>query len=288
MNGFYLIDKPLEFTSFDVLRVLRKKTQTKKMWHTWTLDPLASGLLLVAFWASTKLIQYLEKSQKTYEFELSFKWSTDSYDAETELHKAEESVYDQAKKDFQIEQIQKLLNNKFTWDIEQIPPSYSALKQWWKRVVDRVRAWEAVTMKKRASTIYAIKILHYEFPHLTLQATVSAWTYIRSIAHDLWQLVWTWAYVTKLRRTWIGNLNLRDTPQELDNFDLQNKIEQKKLFTHMSDIQLNESQLKKLNFGQVVENIEWISDWIYLRFEWDEVSHIIEVEWDEIKVKRKI
>lgn len=83
---FYLIDKPLEYTSFDILRVLRKKLNIKKMWHTGTLDPLATGGLLIAVWNYTKLIPYFEKDTKEYEFSLNFDGISDSYDLWTPVN----------------------------------------------------------------------------------------------------------------------------------------------------------------------------------------------------------
>ena len=85
MNAFYLIDKPLGITSFDVIRILRKKLNIKRIWHTWTLDPLATWGLLIATWNYTKLIPFFEKDNKTYEFEISFDWVSDSYDLWTEV-----------------------------------------------------------------------------------------------------------------------------------------------------------------------------------------------------------
>ena len=74
MNRFYLIDKPLNVTSFDVIRILRKKLNIRKMWHTWTLDPLATGGLLIATWNYTKLIPYFDKDTKQYEFDINLDW----------------------------------------------------------------------------------------------------------------------------------------------------------------------------------------------------------------------
>ena len=83
---FFLIDKPSFITSFDILRNLRKKLDIKKMWHTWTLDPLATGLVLVAVWSSTKLIKYLEKKSKIYRFKIGLDWNTDSFDIDTKVN----------------------------------------------------------------------------------------------------------------------------------------------------------------------------------------------------------
>lgn len=85
MNVFYLIDKPIWISSFDIIRDLRKKLDTRKMWHTWTLDPLASGLVLIAVWNYTKLIPYLEKDSKKYEFKIWLDGVSESFDLGTDV-----------------------------------------------------------------------------------------------------------------------------------------------------------------------------------------------------------
>ena len=85
MNWFLLIDKPIWITSFDVLRQIKKKLNIKKIWHTWTLDPLASWCLLVALWDYTKLINYFKNDTKKYEFKIMLNWVSDSYDIETDI-----------------------------------------------------------------------------------------------------------------------------------------------------------------------------------------------------------
>ena len=283
-----MIDKPLGITSFDVLRQLKRITCIKKMWHSWTLDPLASGLLLVAFWNSTKLIPYLEKDKKTYEFELNFTWWTDSYDAETKVHEANREQLQKLSSELNVEYLDLLLQKNFHWKISQIPPSYSAIKQWGKRVVDRIRAWEKVVLKSRSSTIYAIKILKFHFPFFSLQATVSAGTYIRSIAHDFGKLVWSWAYITKLRRTWIWNLNLNDEVQQINEFNLEKTLNQKKVFYNIPEISLNLGQIQTLEYGQELENIKKYKNWIYFHYQGNQVSHVVNIEWNFMKLKRKI
>ena len=124
---FYLIDKPLNYTSFDVLRVLRKKLQIKKLWHTWTLDPLASGLLLVWVGDYTKLITYLEKADKEYEFTINLDWTTDTLDLEWEINYISEEKQKYFKENLKLDQINEILQKKFLWKVIQTPPKYSAL-----------------------------------------------------------------------------------------------------------------------------------------------------------------
>lgn len=133
-NWFYLIDKPLWISSFDVIRKLRKITNIKKMWHTWTLDPLASGLLLLAFWNYTKLIPYFEKDIKEYEFKVKLDWTTPTFDMEYEPDLIQEDLQEKYKNELTIDKIDEVLKNNFLWKITQIPPKYSAIKIWWKKL----------------------------------------------------------------------------------------------------------------------------------------------------------
>lgn len=253
MNCFYLIDKPIWVTSFDVLRKLKKILNIKKMWHTWTLDPLASGLLLVWIWNYTKLIPYFEKDSKEYEFKIHLDGETDSFDSETEIHyiSAEKKQY--FKNNVSREQIEKILLKNFTGKIFQIPPKYSALKIWWKKALDMVRSWEEFELKKREVTIYNITILSFSYPELYLKAKVSAGTYIRSIAHDLGNILGSGGYITFLRRTVLWNLDMTFA-QTLDDFDIEKKLIDECIFSKNKFIQLPEIDLKDIDNGKTIQN----------------------------------
>lgn len=286
-NFFALIDKPIGITSFDLIRQLRKKENIRKMWHTGTLDPLATGLMLVAFWSYTKLIPYFEKDTKTYEFELSLEGTTASLDAEEELIPAPQKSFLEAKDILSEERILDILTENFTGEIEQIPPKYSALKIDGKRAVDRVRAWEDVEIKKRRITIYSIDLLNFSFPKITLQAKVSAGTYIRTIAWDFGDIMGTWAYVTKLRRTEIWNLDLTHS-HSLETFSQEDSLKPELLFPKHNFLQLSDDIIDRLSHGQRVRNTDKISAWEYfLEKNWF-ITHVIEVDDYLLRQKRKI
>ena len=288
MNKFYLIDKPLDVTSFDVIRILRKKINMKKMWHTWTLDPLATGGLLIATWDYTKLIPYFEKDTKEYEFSVKFDWISDSFDLWTEVNFISLELQEKAKKEITKEKIEEILLEKFTWKISQVPPKYSALKLWWKKALDRVKSWEEFEMKSREVTISKIELLSYNYPEASFRAKVSAWTYIRSIAFDLWQIFWTWWYVTKLRRTKIWELDISKW-QILEDFNLELWLDIKELFKNKEFIELDENILKKIDNWL---KIKWKFDykiWEDLfNFKNNCVTHIVEYDWETLIPKRKI
>lgn len=298
MNRFLLIDKPIWITSFDVLRKLRKIFNTKKLGHTWTLDPLATGLLLVAFWNYTKLIPYFEKAKKAYEFEISLDWTTPSFDKETEITFLSLEKKEYFKNTLTKENIDKILQEKFSWKISQMPPKYSAIKMWWKKALDMVRNWEDFEMKKREVNIFEIKILDFKYPLLTIEAEVSAWTYIRSIACDLWEILWTGWYITKLRRTKIENLDLSMSKELEDLIDIPlNKGEikgdffllEENLFDKNKFIKLEDNILNKINNWLSVKwdfNFEKDTDLFVKNSEF--ITNIVSFDWEVLKSVRKI
>lgn len=287
-SAFYLIDKPIWFSSFDVLRVLKKKLNIKKMWHTWTLDPLATGALLVAVWDYTKLIPYFEKDNKEYEFTVQLNGVTASYDSETDVEYISDEMQKKYSQELSREYIQKIIDKYFTGEIEQVPPKYSALKIWGKKALDKIRAGEEFEMKKRKATIFEIEILSYTYPELTIRAKVSAGTYIRSIAFDLWELLGTWGYVSYLRRTKIDRLDAKKA-QILDDFDNKKTFSEIQLFWDDKIITLDEILIKRLNQGLVtnMKNFKY-PEGEYLVLNWGKISNTVIYKDTVLKPKRKI
>lgn len=288
MNKFLLIDKPIWITSFDVLRQLRKIFNTKKLGHTGTLDPLATGLLLVAFWNYTKLIPYFEKAKKTYIFEISLDGTTPSFDKETEILciSKEKQLY--FKENITKEQVEKILKNNFLWKISQLPPKYSAIKIGWKKALDMVRKGEEFEVKKREVTINHIDIIDFDYPRLTLEAEVSAWTYVRSIANDLWEIIGCWWYITKLRRTKIENLDL-SLSHNIENLKSDDYLDEKYLFDSSKYIKLDEKTLEKIN------------NWLKIKWDFpfqtnidlfvkngEFITNIVRYDWEVLSAVRKV
>lgn len=284
MDAFFLIDKPLDYSSFDVIRVLRKKTQEKKMGHTWTLDPLASGLLLIATWKYTKLIPFFEKDYKTYEFKVSLDWITDSFDLWEEVKYISDEAQKKAKKEITLEQIEKIIKEKFTWKITQIPPKYSALKIDWKRAYDLAREWKDVKIKSREVEISKIKVISFSYPEVHLTATVSAGTYIRSIANDLWELLWTWWYVTLLRRLEVWKLNVEDA-QKLDDFIEKKSFPVKKILDNSRIFDLTENEVAELKLWKFIKKRDFMLEWNYFGFYNWKIASVIELRDDKMKAK---
>lgn len=288
MNKFYLIDKPIWLSSFDVLRKLKKILNFKKMWHTWTLDPLATGALLVAVWNYTKLIPYFEKDTKEYIFKAWLDWVTETFDLEKEVTYISDKKFKELKENLSLEDITTILEDNFLWDIEQVPPKYSALKIWWKKALDMARAWEDFEMKKRKSKISEIEILNYNYPDITIRAVVSAWTYIRSIAFDLWAIIWAGWYIKELRRTKIWRLNIIDSIS-LDDFDIDKNLDIKKLFPNNNFIKLDKDILSKVNNWLMFEvDLDFDQNQDLFVTNWEEVTNIIRIEEGIIKPQKRI
>jgi len=286
---FYLIDKPLNFTSFDVLRVLKKKLSIKKMWHTGTLDPLATGGLLVAVWNYTKLIPYFEKDIKEYIFEVNFDWYSDSYDLWTDINYIDNEKKQFFKENLNSQKIKEILEKNFSWEIEQIPPKYSALKIDWKKAIDMIISWKTnFEMKKRKCFVYEIELLSFNYPTAKIRAIVSAWTYIRSIAFDLWNIIWTSWYVISLRRTKIWALDLF-LSQSLENFDKNNFLDIKKLFSNKNFIELDIEDINEINLWRKALSKKDYNIWEDLFvFDWKQVTNIVTYDWVFLIPKRKV
>lgn len=185
MDAFFFVDKPTGRTSFDILRDMRRILSVRRIGHTGTLDPLATGGLLVATGNYTKLIPFFEKDRKSYRAQIRLDGTSDSYDIDTPVNFSDASKLEQAKSIYTREKLELLLRENFSGDILQIPPKYSALKIDGKTALERTKAGEEVVMKQRSAHVFAFEILSYDFPVLEIELTVSAGTYIRSIAHDL-------------------------------------------------------------------------------------------------------
>lgn len=206
MDAFFFIDKPTGQTSFQVLRDMRRILWIKKLGHTGTLDPLARWWLLVATGQYTKLIPYFEKDSKSYKATILLDGVSDSYDIDTPITYISEQQKIDFAQNISRDDIVKIFQENFSGIIQQIPPKYSALKIDGKRALDRVKAGEDIEMKTRRAEIISSEILSFSYPELIIDITVSAGTYIRSIAFDLGEILGSWAYISALRRTWIASL----------------------------------------------------------------------------------
>src|SRR3989339_920352 len=202
-SGFLLIDKPKGWTSFDIVAKLRSICKIKKIGHAGTLDPMATGLLIVAIGReATKRIDEFKAQEKVYEAEIEFGMVSDTYDTEGKVERLELSV-DRLERGV----IEKGLKS-FIGEIEQMPPAFSAKKIKGVPAYKLARQGKEVDLKPSIFDIKTIEILNFDWPKLELEITCGPGTYIRSLAHDLGQDLQVGAILTVLKRTRIGNFDL--------------------------------------------------------------------------------
>ncbi len=198
-----LIDKPLHWTSFDVVRRLRSLLRIKKIGHAGTLDPLASGLLIVCTGRFTKQINAFMAKEKTYTGHFVLGAVTPTYDLESQPEQFK--PFDQ----LSAAQLQEA-TRQFTGHILQYPPVYSAIKKNGSALYELARRGEAVDLEARPVTIASFEITHVNLPEVGFAVTCSTGTYIRSLAHDFGQALGCGAYLGSLRRTAIGDHRVED------------------------------------------------------------------------------
>ena len=208
-----LIDKPFEWTSYDVIRKMRKLINLKKIGHAGTLDPLATGLLIVCTGKFTKKINEFMAQEKEYTGSITLGAVTPTYDFESEPQdfKSPDGI------------TQELINKttlQFTGEILQTPPIHSAIKQNGKPVYLLARKGVDVILQPRKITIKEFEITHIELPLVYFKVVCTTGTYIRSLANDFGAALGCGGYLSKLRRTRIGNFKVEDavTMEEFKEF----------------------------------------------------------------------
>ena len=205
----FLIDKPLGWTSFDVVKKIKTLIKTKyklkkiKVGHAGTLDPLATGLLIVCTGKFTKRIPEIQRQEKTYTGSITLGGTTPSYDLETKIAN-----------DFETTHITKKLikhtTTEFIGEIDQKPPVFSALKKDGERLYLKARRGEQVDVESRKVNVHSFDITAIEMPKFYFQIKCSKGTYLRSIAHDFGIALNSGAHLSKLCRTAIGDYLLKD------------------------------------------------------------------------------
>ncbi|MFA4942077.1 MAG: tRNA pseudouridine(55) synthase TruB [Patescibacteria group bacterium] len=211
-TGFILIDKPLNISSHGVVNRLRRLSGIKKIGHAGTLDPQASGLMILAVGrAATKNISRFVKMNKEYEAEIHLGITTDTYDREGKILS-----------EYQGEALDKekiiIAVNNFLGAREQLPPMYSAKKVNGQKLYDLARKGQDIVRPKQAIIISDLEIIDYSWPILKLRVACSSGTYIRTLAYDLGNFLAVGAYLSGLRRTKIGDFAI-DQAVELDRIE---------------------------------------------------------------------
>ncbi|WP_022669743.1 tRNA pseudouridine(55) synthase TruB [Hippea alviniae] len=195
MNSIVLVDKPADITSFDVIRILRKRLKIKKIGHAGVLDKMATGLLVCATGRATKLLSIFENSYKVYVAEITLGLKTDTYDITGR-------VVERFKVDLDKDKIKGVLA-EFVGEIEQLPPPFSNVKYKGKRLYKYALKGESVDIKPRKVKIYGIKLLDIDENRLTIEVKCSKGTYIRTLANDIGERLKCGGVVSALRRTFV-------------------------------------------------------------------------------------
>jgi len=203
MFGLLNIDKPAGVTSRDAVNVVQRLVRPHKVGHAGTLDPLATGVLIVAIGPATRLVEYVQRMPKTYEAGFLLGRRSDTEDIEGAVVELSEPPIPSR------EQVEAVLP-QFIGTIQQGPPAYSALKVAGRRAYRMARRGEAVELAARPVEIHSIEIVGYEYPKLGLKVRCGSGTYIRSLGRDLARALSTEAVMSALRRTEIGPFHAAD------------------------------------------------------------------------------
>ena len=248
-HGFILIDKPIGPTSHDVVQTVRRTLQESKAGHLGTLDPAASGLLVIAVGAKAlKAIEFFNDLPKEYIAKICFGAVSSTYDAEGVIEQV-------TTKPGWIEpdhmMIRRFIDDRFVGKIEQAPPVYSAVHINGERAYDLARRGEQVQMPKRTVDVSACEIISYTYPHLELRVACGSGTYIRSLAHDLGTLARCGGYLEGLRRTKVGDWKI-DTAVRPEKATWTDVTPLKDILHSFPSIELDSKQAADIAMGKKI------------------------------------
>ncbi len=206
VSGVLVVDKPIGMTSHDVVQSIRRGTGIRRAGHTGTLDPRASGVLVVLIGPAVRLSEFVSASDKRYQATIQLGSSTDTYDSEGEVSIPEHAT---SIEDITEEMFIEILNN-FIGEIEQVPPPFSAVKVKGRKAYEMARQGEEVDLEPRMINVYSLDVLEWAPPEIVIDVYCSSGTYVRSLANDLGEALGTGAHLIGLRRTKSGRFTLRD------------------------------------------------------------------------------
>lgn len=250
INGIIVINKPKEYTSHDVVAKVKKILNIKKVGHTGTLDPNATGVLPLLLNTGTKLSKYLIEHDKEYEVTLELGIKTDTADIEGNVIKKEEINWEK------LNDIEETLNT-FLGEQTQIPPIYSAIKVNGKKLYEYARSGQNINIESRNIQIYEIELqkIDKQKNEINFRVHCSKGTYIRSLCEDIAQRLGTIGYMKELTRTKVGNFTISEAVkiEEIENNKEQiikeKLISIEKFFESKESIKLNKKQLDKFLNG---------------------------------------
>jgi tRNA pseudouridine55 synthase len=252
-SGILIVDKPAGQTSHDVVQAVRKAAGIRRVGHAGTLDPMATGVLVVCLGSATRVIEEIQEGEKGYRARVRLGETTDTYDAEGEIQEkidpaeVTEAALLEALEDYR-------------GDILQVPPMYSALKHEGRRLYDLAREGIEVERPARPVRVYAMDLVDWSPPEFTLEMRVSKGTYVRSIAHDLGQQLGVGGHLVALRRSYVGpfvEAEAERLPRIVEAFvenwwpALMHPLDA--ALVHLSAMVVDEEREKALRNGQQIE-----------------------------------
>lgn len=244
-----MVNKPTGVTSHDVVQELRRILGTRRVGHTGTLDPGASGVLLACVGKGTKVAQFLTGYDKEYRAVIRLGATTDTYDGEGEIKETKEEC--QVSPERIIDAI-----DSFRGEIWQLPPLHSAIKYKGKRLYQYAREKKEVERTKRKVEIKEISIMDVNMSYVELKVSCSKGTYLRSLAHDVGQKLGCGAYLFSLRRTKVGPYGLQDalSPERISEVKKEGKINEalisiEKALAHLPSVAVQEDSVARVQHG---------------------------------------
>jgi len=202
ISGVLVVDKPIGMTSHEVVQVIRRGTNIRRAGHTGTLDPRASGVLVILIGPAVRLSEYVAASDKRYQAVIRLGTQTDTYDGEGSVTNTRPIEVTQQRFEEELKQ--------FIGEFEQVPPPYSAVKLQGKPAYEMAREGEPVEIQPRIINVFSLDVLEWAPPEVTVDVHCSSGTYVRSLAYDLGEKLGCGAYLSGLRRTKSGRFTLKD------------------------------------------------------------------------------
>ncbi len=245
-SGLLVVDKPTGMTSFDVVRDVRRLAEMRKVGHTGTLDPDATGVLPVALGRCTKLSKFLTLDRKEYAFTLRLGEETDTGDASGEIvRKAPWETIGRADLEAVLPQ--------FTGEIQQVPPIYSAIKVDGKRAYELARAGKDVELEARPVVVRRLEVVDWSPPEIALEVECGPGTYVRSLARDIGAALESAGHTTRIRRLAVGPFSIDDSVS-LDDLNVENFWEHVtsplKMVQSLKNYELNDREVVDVGHGR--------------------------------------
>jgi tRNA pseudouridine55 synthase len=290
ITGALVIDKPVGMTSHDVVKIVRNGTGIRRVGHTGTLDPRASGVLVVLIGPAVRLSEFLSASDKRYQASLRFGVATDTYDTEGKQVGETKSVDHIKEEDFQQ------LLKEYEGKIEQVPPAYSAVKVNGEKSYNLARKGEAVELKARMIDVYTLELLEWDPPEAVIDVYASSGTYVRSLANDLGNDLGVGAHLSGLRRTKNGQFTLRDAVRLQDlkeSFEVGDWYKQlipaAETLADWHTLELSPEDSEKIKFGKRIPAEPGSEGWARGLSEQGDLIALLEVvEGEDLWQPRKV